>query len=166
MKFGFLLVPVWLLWVLIGPAQAFNFAPDDAWNIGGEVGMYKQGNSSSLCYQVRSEVPAFGSLRFLGFIPGFGFELGLGLDKSLFFQSAITSRAHLAKPFVIKAGIGLVNVSFENGWYLPVMAGCDLFIKRNLCFTANYSYFAVGNSNLQGNIRVSAGLAVAGRYEN
>jgi hypothetical protein len=104
-------------------------------------------------------------LRHLGFIPGFGFELGLGMDKSLFFQVAMTSRAHLAKAFVVKAGVG-GGISFEYSYYVPAVVGFDLFIKRNLCLTSNLTYFLFGTDAVQGSMRFNAGFAVAGRYEN
>lgn len=146
-------------------ARAFEFSPNDAWNLSAEVGVLQNDDTNRITYQIKTEVPAFGLLRFLSFIPGFAFDLGIGMDKGLFFQAAPSIRMRLVKPLEVKVGAG-GGYSFEYSPYVPVIAGINIFIRKNLCLTANMSYFAAGKDEIKGSLRVTGGIAIAGRYEN
>ncbi|MFA4838234.1 MAG: hypothetical protein WC703_01995 [Candidatus Neomarinimicrobiota bacterium] len=80
------------------------------------------------------ELPPYGDLAILAFIPGFGMDLQIGLNDGFFVQNAICVRVKPVDtlPLIAKVGVGL-GIRFGGaGMYIPVVVGADYFFTPKL----------------------------------
>lgn len=147
------------------PVFGFSFAPSDAWNLGAGFGYLVEGDSGKIAYEARTEVPAMGLFKFLSVIPGFAFRVGMGYDTDLFLDVATMIRMRPVKPVMVNVGGG-VGYNLGVSLYFPVVAGINVSINKKVALVSNVSYLLGAKEELDGALRITAGVAITGRYEN
>jgi len=80
------------------------------------------------------ELPPYGDLAFLKFIPGFGMDLQIGVNKGFFVQNAVCVRVKPVDtlPLIAKAGAGFGIRFGGNGLYIPIIIGADYFVTEKI----------------------------------
>lgn len=88
------------------------------------------------------ELPPYGDLEFLKFIPGFGMDLQVGLNDGFFVQNAVCVRAKPVDnlPLTAKAGLGVGLRTGGYGIYIPVVIGANYFITEKLAATTTMTF--------------------------
>ncbi|MFH1214433.1 MAG: hypothetical protein V1681_10110, partial [Candidatus Neomarinimicrobiota bacterium] len=106
--------------------------------IGGNVGI-----GHGLGVAAELELPPYGDLEFLKFIPGFGMDLQVGLNDGFFVQNAICVRLKpIELPLYVKAGagVGLHKNPNTMGIYIPVILGADYFLTEKIAATTSMTF--------------------------
>lgn len=167
MKRHFLFLVAMVVTLCVAPTYALDFAPNDLWNIGAGPGylLTSDADSSKIAYEARASIPAFGLLKFLGKVPGFAFELGLGYDYGLFFQVAPSIRMKVLDKLYLKAGVGM-GYNFEQSLYAPLLAGVDIYITDYVGFNISYCKLLAAAATIENSSRIIGSVSISGRYEN
>jgi len=119
-----------MLAVAPGRAAAFSLVPKEAVSFGAGLGVL---GVDGVSFDARAELPPYGQLSFLSFIPGFGMDLLIGYDGGLMVQNALCVRVMPIDKLVAKAGLGLgVVISEGAGVYVPVVAGAKYFLTEKV----------------------------------
>jgi len=124
-----------LLTLVFVTSAAFSFEFVDskkALLLGANVGI---GNGFSIAGHF--EMPPYGDLKILSFIPGFCMDLQVGTNNGLFVQNAVCVRVKPTDslPLIAKAGAGLgvtLRKNVGTPLYFPVVVGADYFFTDKL----------------------------------
>lgn len=125
-----------LSFVLVSTLLPFEIVPTKAMMIGGNVGI-----GHGLGVAAELELPPYGDLEFLKFIPGFGMDLQLGLNSGFFVQNAVCVRVKpINLPLYAKAGAGVGIRLGGGGLYIPVILGADYFLTDKIAATTSMTF--------------------------
>ncbi|MFH1853308.1 MAG: hypothetical protein ABIA75_13295 [Candidatus Neomarinimicrobiota bacterium] len=95
------------------------------------------------------EVPPYGQLEVLQFIPGFCMKASLGTAGGFFFQNALCARAKYDEKLLILAGYGLgVRLGDNMTVYTPLVVGADYFINEKIMVTGSLQFGALSTLNI------------------
>jgi len=133
-KFGLGVILLSFVWVTA--LFPFEVVPTKAMMIGGNLGI-----GHGLGVAAELELPPYGDLEFLKFIPGFGMDLQLGLNSGFFVQNAVCVRVKpIDLPLYAKAGVGVGVRMGGVGLYIPVVLGADYFLTDKIAATTSMTF--------------------------
>ena len=131
-----LLVLIVLSFLLATSLFSFEIVPTKAMVLGANLGI-----GHGIGAAAEFELPPYGGLEFLKFIPGFGMDLQLGLNDGFFVQNAVCVRVKpMELPLYAKAGLGVGIRLGGAGIYIPVVLGADYFLTEKLAATTSMTF--------------------------
>jgi len=92
------------------------------------------------------ELLPYGDLAFLKFIPGFGMDLHIGVNKGFFVQNAVCVRVKPVDtlPLIAKAGAGFGIRFGGTGLYIPIIIGADYFVTEKIAAMTVITFYGDG----------------------
>ncbi|NOZ75384.1 MAG: hypothetical protein GXO90_08420, partial [FCB group bacterium] len=114
----------------IGPLTFID--SKSAWNLTGDLGL---GGTGGTGFGLTAELPPYGDLAFLKFLPGFGMKLSLGKTDGFYIQNALCVRAKYNDKLIAYGGAGVgvylnTDDTLNSGTYIPIIVGADFFFSE------------------------------------
>ncbi len=110
---------------------------------------FELGVGGSVAPTLSFEVPPYGDLEFLQFIPGFCMKASVGTADGFFFQNALCARARYNDKINALVGWGIgVRLGESAGVYTPLIIGADYFLNEKVFVTGALQPGSVSLINL------------------